>query len=118
MNGYGVIRAIGQKLARFGSNESGAAALVLAAAIMTIGFTALAIFLKGSQSEHALERAKAAGTAQTKITNAVLVYYLSNSSHVLPCPDTLTTPVGTPTSTCTANGNYVGVLPWQTLGLS
>lgn len=72
MNEYGVIRAIGRKFARLWGDESGAAGLLLAAAIMTIGFTALAIFLKGNQSRHDLERAKGAVSGEARITNAIV----------------------------------------------
>ena len=118
MKRYRVIRAIGRKCARFWGDQSGAAGLILAAAIMTVGFTALAIFLKGQQSRHDLERAKGAVSGEARITNAILAYYLSNASHVLPCPDTALSPDGNSTGTCTAAGNYAGAIPWVTLGIS
>ncbi len=123
MKKYGVVRAIGRKLARLGMDESGAAALILAAAIMTIGFTALAIFLNASLSQHKLDRAKASASGSTRIFQAIYSYYLadtgSGAPHALPCPDTALVPTGHASGTCaTAATNYVGALPWADLGLS
>ena len=121
-----MIRAIGRNFARLWADQSGAAGLILAAAIMTIGFTALAIFLKGSQSRHALEQAKGAVSGEARLTNAILAYYLADPDGagaqtaplVLPCPDTAIPPTGDQASSCTAAGNYAGAIPWKTLGLS
>jgi len=123
MNGFGVIRAIGRRLTRLGRDESGAAALILAAAILTVGFTALAIFLQGAQSGRELAQAKGNGAAEAKIKNALIAYYLadtgSGAPHRLPCPDTAVAPTGVAAVTCVSDSaTYIGVLPWQTLNLS
>ena len=105
-------------------DDSGVAVLVIAAVIAVVAFTALTIFLTKLMGDRELRRAQSAASGQARVLPAIFTYYLRDASgagtapHALPCPDTAATPTGKQTGTCTAAGNYVGVIPWVDLGLS
>ncbi len=106
------------------NDDSGAAALVLAAVLAVVAFTALSIFLNNFIDSRKLARAQAGSGGQSRVVPAIFAYYLANTSgggspHTLPCPDTALSPTGRATGTCaTAGTNYIGVVPWADLGLS
>ena len=107
-------------------NDDGVAALLVAAAIAVIAFTALSIFLNKIIGNRELARIQSGAGAQARVLPAIFTYYLgdvvgppaASAPHALPCPDTKATPDGKHTGTCTGTGNYVGVIPWVDLGLS
>ena len=110
-------------------DDSGVAALIIAAVIAVIAFTALSIFLNKFIGGRELARAQSGASGQARVLPAIFGYYLadvgtpaipgSTAPHKLPCPDTALTPTGHATGTCAAAGtNYIGVVPWADLGLS
>jgi hypothetical protein len=98
-------------------NDAGAAALIVAAVIAVVAFSALSIFLNKFIGGRDFVRTQQSVSRQGKFLPAVLAYYNNQVTHQLPCPDTGATPDGTADS-CNANGTTTGVLPWKDLGLS
>jgi hypothetical protein len=110
-------------------DDSGVAALVLAAVIAVVAFTALTIFLNKFIGGRELTKAQSGASAQSKVLPAIYAFYLADTvdpvthaitpaPHRLPCPDTKAVPDGADTASCSASGNHIGVIPWTALGLS
>ena len=94
----GILGALGafKKIAFAGNtrNQTGAAALVIAVIIIVVGFTALAVFLRGLSGAHSLAKAKPTGSGLF-VQSTLAYYHVGINSHtltplhVIPCPSTV-----------------------------
>lgn len=102
------------------ADDRGAAALIIAAVVAVIAFTALSIFLNSFIGGRELARTQSASSDQGNLVQAVFASFLSSGSggtYTLPCPDTAASPTGA-AGTCNSSTTTAGVLPWAALGLS
>ena len=95
-------------------DDSGVAALVLAAVIAVVAFTALTIFLNRFIGGRELAKMQSGASAQSRVLPAIFAFYLADTAnpspppatlaapHRLPCPDTAATPTGHGASACWA----------------
>lgn len=112
-----------QRLLHSLKDDSGVAALLIAAAITIIAFTALTIFFSRLAGDRELARVQNAVGGQGRLTQAVFTAFLqsySGGTYTLPCPDMTAAGSTQPTGnagTCNATGSTAGILPWKALGL-
>ncbi len=105
-------------------DDSGVAALVIAAVIAFAAFTTLTIFLNKFIGGRELAKAQSGAAAQGRMLPAVYSFFLADQGagapNRLPCPDIAATPTGHESAAgcSTAGTNYIGVIPWADLGLS
>ena len=76
-------------------DDSGVAALVLAAVIAVIAFTALTIFLGKFLGGRELARLQSSSSSEGRFVSTVYTAFLRGGSpYTLPCPDSAATPTG------------------------
>jgi hypothetical protein len=121
-----VIQTRRQRLIGALKDDRGAAALVIAAIIAVLAFTALTVFLDKFTGGRTLARLQSSSSSQSYLVQAVMASFLNYSataptystSPALPCPDTAASPTGSASDCSSATGVTTGVLPWKDLGLS